>query len=551
MATSGACRASTPISPAAPGTMIISASPSNAGPSGVTTETENLGWSAKLRLLRQLLAALDDLLDGAGHVERLLGEIVVLAVEDLGEAADRVLELHVLARRAGELRGREERLRQVPLDLPRARHDELVLVGELVDAEDGDDVLQVAVALQHFLHARGAPVVLVRHDAGLERTRRRAERIDGRIDALLDDGARERRRRVEVREHVRRRRVGEVVGRNVDRLDRRDRSLLRRGDPLLELPHLGGERRLVADGARHAAEKRRHLRARLHEPEDVVDEEQHVLALVAEVLRHRQAGQRDAQAGARRLVHLAVAHRHLVDDARLGHLEEEIRALARALAHAGEDRHAAVLLRDVVDQLGDEHRLADAGAAEQADLAALDERGDEIDDLDARLEDRGRRRQLAERRRVAVDRPALACGRGLAVDGVAEDVPDAAERLLADRDGDRAARVDDVDAAGEAVGRLHRDGADAVVAEMLLHLCDQLARLAVLQQLDAQGVVDLRQPVRKDGVEHDALDLDDLAGLFFRGGHLSPYAVSASAPATTSRISWVIAAWRARFICSV
>jgi hypothetical protein len=27
--------------------------------------------------------------------------------------------------------------------------------------------------------------------------------------------------------------------------------------------------------------------------------------------------------------------------------------------------------------------------------------------------------------------------------------------------------------------------------------------------------------------------------------------VSASAPATTSRISWVISAWRARFICSV
>ena len=41
VAISGACRASTPISPAAPGTMIISASPSNAAPSGVTSETEN------------------------------------------------------------------------------------------------------------------------------------------------------------------------------------------------------------------------------------------------------------------------------------------------------------------------------------------------------------------------------------------------------------------------------------------------------------------------------------------------------------------------------
>ena len=43
VATSGAWRARTPISPAAPGTMTISASPSNAAPSGVTSETSNFG----------------------------------------------------------------------------------------------------------------------------------------------------------------------------------------------------------------------------------------------------------------------------------------------------------------------------------------------------------------------------------------------------------------------------------------------------------------------------------------------------------------------------
>jgi hypothetical protein len=85
-------------------------------------------------------------------------------------------------------------------------------------------------------------------------------------------------------------RVGEVVGRHVDRLHRGDGSLVRRGDALLQLAHLGRECRLVADGARHPAEQRRYLRAGLDEPEDVVDEEQHVLALIAEVLRHRQAG---------------------------------------------------------------------------------------------------------------------------------------------------------------------------------------------------------------------------------------------------------------------
>src|SRR5579862_3545057 len=555
IATSGACRASTPISPAAPGTTIISASPSNAGPSGVTTETENFGCCAIRGSLaaRQLLAALDRLLDRADHVERLLQQVVVHAVEDLGEAADRVIELHVLPRGARELLGHEVRLREEPLDLAGTRNDELVLVGELVDTEDGDDVLQVAIALQRFLHPCRAPVVLVGDDARLQGARGRVERIDRRIDALLDDGPREHRRRVEMRKRVRRRRIREVVRRHVDGLHRRDRAGARRRDSLLQLPHLRRESRLVADGARHAAEEGRHLGARLDEPEDVVDEEQHVLPLIAEVLRHRQAGQTDAQARSRRLVHLPVDHRDLGENACLLHLDVEVGAFARALADTGEDGHAAVLHRDVVDQLLDEHRLADARAAEEPDLAAADVRRDQIDDLQPGLEDLHLRRELAEGRRVAVDRPPLAGRFLLAVDGIADHVPDPAEGNVADRDGDGPPRVDDLDAARKAVGGVHRDGAHAVVAQVLLHLRDQLARAAVLGHLDAQRVVDLRQPAREDGVEDDALDLDDPAGalLGLRSGHASPYAVRASAPATTSRISWVISAWRARFICRV
>ncbi len=317
-----------------------------------------------------------------------------------------------------------------------------------------------------------------------------------------------------MRERVRGRRVGVVVGRHEDRLDRGDRAGAGRRDPLLQLPHLGRERRLVADCARHAPEQRRHLRARLDEAEDVVDEEEHVLALVAEVLRHRQAREADAQTRSRRLVHLAVDHRHLVDHARLLHLQVEVVALARPLADAAEDRDSAVLQRDVVDQLLDEDRLADAGAAEQADLAAADEGGDQVDHLDAGLEDLDLRRKVDESRRVAVDRPALALPRLLAVDRVADHVPEPPQSLVADRHGDGLLRVDDLDPAREAVGRVHRDRADAIVAEVLLHLRDQLARAAVLGHLDAEGVVDLGKPIGEDGVEHDALDLDDLSRVF-------------------------------------
>ena len=67
----------------------------------------------------------------------------------------------------------------------------------------------------------------------------------------------------------------------------------------------------------------------------------------------------------------------------------EIVAFAGALTDAGEDGKTAVAFGDVVDQFHDDDRLADARAAERADLAALGERTDEIDDLDAGLEDRG------------------------------------------------------------------------------------------------------------------------------------------------------------------
>ena len=180
---------------------------------------------------------------------------------------------------------------------------------------------------------------------------------------------------------------------------------LGRGDPLLERGHLGGQVRLVAHRRRHAAEQRRDLGARLGEAEDVVDEQEDVAALlVAEVLGHGQAGQGDALAGTGRLVHLAEDEGRLGDDARLGHLGDEVVALAAALADAGEHGVARVLLGDVADQLLDDDRLADAGATEDADLAALLERADEVDDLEAGLEHLDLGRLLVERRRRAVDR---------------------------------------------------------------------------------------------------------------------------------------------------
>ena len=344
------------------------------------------------------------------------------------------------------------------------------------------------------------------------------------IDALLGDRPGQRRRRVEVREHRRRGRVGEVVGGDVDRLHRGDRALARGRDPLLELAHLGLQRGLVADLRGHAPEQGRDLRAGLDEAEDVVDEQEDVLAaLLAEVLGHGQARQGHAHARARGLVHLAEHEHGLREDPGLLHLEPQVVALAGALAHAAERRQALVLLADVADELLDEHRLAHPGAAEQADLAALGVGSEEVDDLDAGLEHLGRRREVLDRRRGPVDRPALlGLDRLAQVDGLAQQVEDPAQDGLADRDRDRAAGVDHLHAAGEPVGGVHGDRADAVVAEVLLDLEDELARaradalllllLGRLGPLDLERVVDLGQAVgRERGLDDDALDLLDVA----------------------------------------
>ena len=259
-------------------------------------------------------------------------------------------------------------------------------------------------------------VVVLADVLRVEDPRGRGQRVHGRVDAERRDLARQLGRGVEVRERRGRRRVGVVVGGDVDRLQRGDRVTTRRGDALLQLTHLVGEVGLVAHGGRHAAEQRGDLGAGLGEAEDVVDEEQHVLLLhVAEVLRHRQRRQGDAQARARRLVHLAEDEGGLAEDAGLLHLDDEVVALTGALADTGEHRHTTVVLGDAGDHLLDEHGLADAGTTEQADLAALDVGGEQVDDLDAGLEHLGLGLQLVERRRLAVDAPALGGLEGLAL----------------------------------------------------------------------------------------------------------------------------------------
>ena len=91
------------------------------------------------------------------------------------------------------------------------------------------------------------------------------------------------------------------------------------------------------------------------------------------------------------------------------------------------------------------------------------------------------------------------------VERLAQHVPDVSEGGVADRHRDRRAGVLDGSAADQAVGRLHRDRAHHVVADVLLDLEGEGLGLAAVGDVDVQREVDLRHRLGRE------LHVDDRA----------------------------------------
>src|ERR1700722_17035819 len=110
-------------------------------------------------------------------------------------------------------------------------------------------------------------------------------------------------------------------------------------------------------------------------------------------------------------------------------------AFAGALPDPGEDRDPLVFLDHGVDQLHDEHGLANAGTAEHGGLSALGEWRKKIDYFDAGLEYRGGRRLILERRRWIVDTASWGIGRQgrSAVPQCPDHVEETPQNRVADR----------------------------------------------------------------------------------------------------------------------
>ena len=127
-----------------------------------------------------------------------------------------------------------------------------------------------------------------------------------------------------------------------------------------------------------------------------------------------------------------------------------------------------------MDHLHNEDGLAHASATEQTDLTALGVRLDQVDDLDAGIEDLLRGGEVVECWGHAVNVAAL-LGRNLAdaVDAFADDVHQAAVDVLRGH-GDHAAGGDHFHSAVQTVGGVHGDATHGVLTNVLFAFQNQL-----------------------------------------------------------------------------
>ncbi len=133
------------------------------------------------------------------HVERALGDVLELVVQDAFAPVQGILEADGLSRDPAELLGGEERLGEETFE-PAGACDRLaVLRRELLHAQHGDDVLQVLVLGQRLANGLREVVVPLADDAGRGHLRAGLQEVDGGKEALA---------RALAREHDRTRRGG-------------------------------------------------------------------------------------------------------------------------------------------------------------------------------------------------------------------------------------------------------------------------------------------------------------------------------------------------------
>lgn len=177
-----------------------------------------------------------------------------------------------------------------------------------------------------------------------------------------------------------------------------------------------------------------------------------------------------------------------VDDTSLNHFVVQIVTLASTLADTAEDGETTMSLGDVVDELLNQHGLSDTSTSEETNLSTTGIGGEKIDDLDTGLKNLSGSGLLNERRGIGVDRAVLGTlDRAALVDGLADDVHDAAKGCGTNRDGDRSTGINDLLATDKTLGTVHGNSAYRVFTEMGGNLEHEATAMEILNLESVQN----------------------------------------------------------------
>ena len=421
-----------------------------------------------------LLGLFEDGVDTTNHVEGHFGDLIVVTHEETGEGVDGVVEFDEVTLHTSEDFGDLEGLGEELGDLAGTVDGELVFFGELINTKDGNNVLEFLVLGEHLDDILGDVVVVDGDDVGVHDTGGAFEGVDGGVDTGFGDGTIKDGGGVKVGEGGGGGRIGDIVGGDVDGLDGGNGTLGGGGNTFLEHTKIFGEGGLVTDGGGNTAEEGRDFGVGLGEAENVVNEEQDILAFdVTEVFGHGEGRLGDTGAGTRGFVHLTVDKDALgfagkVDDLGLHHFEVQVGTFTGTFTDTSEDGETTVTLGDVVNEFHDNDGLADTSTTEETDLTTLAVGENEINDLDTGGENGVLGGLVSELGGDGVDGELglLADGATL-VDGFTEDVEDAAEGFATDGDGNLTTSGDDLGLELEEIGGLHGNAATGVGVQVL------------------------------------------------------------------------------------
>src|SRR5262249_117848 len=130
----------------------------------------------------------------------------------------------------------------------------LIVLAQLIDPDDRDDAFERVVLVEMLDDLLGNIVMTPTDDREIQIRTRTLQWINGRIHTALNEITRENDATVEIRKDRDDRGIGHVIGRNVNGLERGDRSAALDGtDAFLDRADLGGKCRLISGFRRNTA----------------------------------------------------------------------------------------------------------------------------------------------------------------------------------------------------------------------------------------------------------------------------------------------------------